>query len=171
MTADRKHPAAFRTGDRRIRDIPEGRRVDHEPGRSEASEGLPSRALPGRRRIPQSTQEKGAEEHGNADEQQTTGPWRRHPRCPAPSPRSPAAGRGNHPILRSVGRLMAGQRLLHRAPRDTERTSDRPDRHPLSQCSRWISAQSSTSAPSTIRGGSTFTRVVSTDGRNTSQDH
>jgi len=35
-----------------------------------SGEGLPSRATPGAPPHPQSTQEKGAEEHGNADEQQ-----------------------------------------------------------------------------------------------------
>lgn len=56
-------------------------------------------------------------------------------------------------------RLMAGQRLLHRVPRDTEPTSDRPDRHPLSPVQPMdLRPILHLQHPSIIRGGSTFTR-------------
>ena len=70
VTADRKHPQHAELG---IHGFGAGQRprADQEPGQyPKSGEGLSCRGLPGAPPHPQSAQEKGAEEHDNADDQQ-----------------------------------------------------------------------------------------------------
>jgi hypothetical protein len=109
--------------------------------------GLPGRASAGSPPHPQGAQEKGAEEDGNADEQQVQHAFRDNAHDTQHHRRDHQQQKqGDHPILRSGGRLSSGPAGVRQAGTfartnvTASRTTTRATTAPIPVCAGWLVA-------------------------------